>query len=61
MAEDVKREKLKGSDIGSETAARERPRRIQQGAQGAGKEGPIKRPRYEAGRDHRPDHKTSRG
>lgn len=60
MAENVKTEKLKGSETGSETAARERKRHIQQGAQGAGKDGPIRDtpPRDE---DARPDHKTSRG
>ena len=60
MAENEKTEKLKGSETDSETAARQRKRHIQQGAQGAGMEGPIRDtpPRDE---DPHPDHKTSRG
>jgi hypothetical protein len=38
MAENVKNPKLKGSDIDTETAASQDTRRLQPGAQGAGKE-----------------------
>ena len=60
MAKDVKIEKRKGSETDTETASRERTRHIQQGAQGAGKDGPIRNtPEREV--EKRPDHKTARG
>ena len=39
MAEHAKTQKLKGSDVDTETAAQEHMRRLQPGAQGVGKEG----------------------
>jgi hypothetical protein len=60
MAESTKTEKQKGSEIDSETAARERTRRLQPGAQGAGKDGPITNTPPDD-EDKRPDHKTGRG
>lgn len=38
MAESTKTQKLKGSDVDTETAAQEHTRRLQPGVQGAGKE-----------------------
>ena len=60
MAKDVKTEKRKGSETDSETAGRERTRRLQPGAQGAGKDGPITNTPPDD-EDKRPDHKTARG
>ena len=69
MAEHRKTAKLKGSDIDSETAAKQRSRRLQPGAQDAGREakaidesGGVEAAKLKKNRRERlnvgPDHKT---